>query len=275
MDLKEEINHEISFITRKDSSHQIQVPFTFDAKNVANLPPKAPENPSEIINTSTIQKPNEEVSKKESQPEKANVVTFANIPKTNSIKSLPKIPFSKVGHANRKCCLTERNPKPIIPYKKKENKHEHSKVNISHCHPNEIKNKSSTFKTTKSNKSQSHQNLYTVNEINEVYNKEYNSYINKVCNNLEEEIKKEIEIHTTNMIDDMNCLYKEKFQQILDINEKYENDLHKLEKMTVKNDATNVTNIIYNAILEDKEQELSAIEEDFELKKIEILSKKK
>jgi len=69
-----------------------------------------------------------------------------------------------------------------------------------------------------------------VNEINEVYNTEYNSYINKVCNNLEEEIIKELQIHTTNMMDNINCLYKDKFQQILDINEKYENDLHKIRE---------------------------------------------
>jgi len=75
-------------------------------------------------------------------------------------------------------------------------------------------------------------------------------------------------------INTLKRLFNFKIEQILEVNKKFENDLHRLEEMIDLKDSSNVNNIIYKSVLSDKESELNELEENFNLKQKEEIEKK-
>jgi len=90
---------------------------------------------------------------------------------------------------------------------------------------------------------------------------------------VEIEIEKETQHNNDEVIEYVQNLYEDKIEKILDINKKYEIDIHKLEDLVDLKDPKNVNNIIYKAVLDDKENELKDANEEFLKVKLEGINK--
>lgn len=90
---------------------------------------------------------------------------------------------------------------------------------------------------------------------------------------MQKDSEKEIETYNEELLDYIQGLYEEKIQRINEVNGKYEYDLPKLKDLVDLDNPNNVNNIIFKAVLSDKENDLLEIEEEFKRKKEEGIMK--
>ena len=76
----------------------------------------------------------------------------------------------------------------------------------------------------------------------------------------------------TDYISALDEIYSEKIKKINDINKKYDNELYRLRGYIDYSNKENINNIIYDSVLEDKNEELNKIEKEFFYKKDYALS---
>lgn len=101
------------------------------------------------------------------------------------------------------------------------------------------------------------------------------SYLTTLWDQAETLIASEYEKSNEETVKYLTEIYDEKIEQSNNIKSKYENDLKKLEAIVDLSDPTNVNNIIYNSVVDDRNDELNQIEQEFLIKKEGGLSKKK
>jgi len=113
----------------------------------------------------------------------------------------------------------------------------------------------------------------TEEDINEIFNnKEYTNTIEKNLNEVWEKIEKNIRIESEKIEDEMNKfldeISNEKFNKMMEINEKYERDLGNVFPDVEPKDLNNINTIVYNQLKDDKQNDINELNANIELRKM-------